>query len=595
LSAPRAFQGAVGGARLLGLAAGAIVSVEAVRCVGPSLFTDAEPSWASARLLLGIGLAALSGACAVVLASLFLIWSRTESAGLDPSPLAFSRGTLTGLFLVALVAGALARFAAIEELPYPTWHDDLLLAPRALELEGRPSDFRDAVRPVTDGRGLATGSVGVLYLEAYRLTLLACGTTVFGVRLLSVLGGILSLATAAALGRALLAPGGGSLVAVLLAGLRWHLILSRWSWNMILLAPILDGAALLALTARRRASLAAAAAAGVVAGIGAHVYLAAWIGLAALLLFLGWPVQGGSARTALPAVAFAGFLTAVLPLFLLREGRRTAYFTRSTRHNVLVEMKQSGSPMPLLSAGVDGALAPWFLSDPEPRHDLPGKKRLPVVAGAGLALALLLCLRKPESDLSAFLLSHAAGGLAASAAWGEQLSPNGSRFGYLTGVAAIGAAAGLLWLVRLVPERRRRAASLLVVGLVLAADARAIGDLTLWGRIRPTFDSFIGQETLVGRAALRWSRYGEVKLESSALDSPLVVRTIERLAIAPRAEALGPRPAAPPCGRFFRLLAPGSAPAASERIVEHIRDAWDREWAVVSARLISPPGRCSPR
>jgi hypothetical protein len=578
-------SGSPGGACVLGLAAGGLAGIEAVRSIGAPLLADPEPSWATARLLLALGLAALAAAFGGVSASLFFLWSRTGSAALDPGPLALSPAALVSLFALALVAGGLLRFAAIEDLPYPTWHDDLLLAPRALELSGGTSDFRDAVRPVVDGKGLATGSVGVLYLEVYRLALLLCGTTVFGVRLVSVLGGILSLVTAAALGRALLPRGGGTLVALLLAGLRWHLILSRWSWNMILLAPILDVAALCALRARRRRSLAAAAAAGLVAGLGAHVYLSAWIGIAALALFLAWPAaRERGVRAALPAAALAAFLLAAAPLFLLAEGRETPYFTRSSKHNVLVEMKRSGSPMPLLAAAADAALAPFLIPDPEPRHDLPGARRLPLVAGAALLLGLLVCLAKPASDLSALLFSHAAGGLAASAAWGEQLSPNGSRFGYLTGIAAIGAAAGLLWLTRLAPERLRRAASLAAVGLVLLAGASAFGELDRWGQIRPTFDSFIGQETLVGRAALRWSRYGEVKLESSLNYSPLVASTIQRLAIAPRAESVGPRPSVSPSERLFRFLAPNAEPATSERIVERIRDAWGRDWALVVGR-----------
>jgi hypothetical protein len=576
-------SGSPAGACVLGITAGGVAALEAVRFIGAPLLADPEPSWVAARLLLALGVAALAAACGGVSASLFLLWSRTGSAALDPGALALSPAVLLSLFALALVVGGLLRFAWIEDLPYPTWHDDLLLAPRALELSGGPSDFRDAVRPVVDGKGLATGSVGVLYLEIYRLALRLCGTTVFGVRLISVLGGILSIVTAAALGRALLPRGGGTLVALLLAGLRWHLILSRWSWNMILLAPILDVAALCALRARRRRSLAAAAAAGLVAGLGAHVYLSAWIGIAALALFLAWPAVGErSFRAALPAAAFAAFLLAAAPLFLLADGRETGYFTRSNKHNVLVEMRRSGSPMPLFAAAADAVLAPFWIPDPEPRHDLPGARRLPLVAGAGLGLGLLVCLSRPATDLSALLFSHAAGGLAASAAWGEQLSPNGSRFGYLTGVAAIGAAAGLLWLIRLVPERLRRAASLGAVGAVLMAGASALGELDRWGQIRPTFDSFIGQETLVGRAALRWSRYGRVRLESSLVYSPLVVGTIERLAIAPRSEADGPRPSSSQAARQFRFVAPGSKAATAERIVERVRDAWGREWAVVT-------------
>jgi len=120
------------------------------------------------------------------------------------------------------------------------------------------------------------------------------------------------------------------------------------------------------------------------------------------------------------------------------------------------------------------------------------------------------------------------------------------------------------------------------VGAVLMAGASALGELDRWGQIRPTFDSFIGQETLVGRAALRWSRYGRVRLESSLVYSPLVVGTIERLAIAPRSEADGPRPSSSQAARQFRFVAPGSNAATAERIVERVRDAWGREWAVVT-------------
>lgn len=88
----------------------------------------------------------------------------------------------------------------------------------------------------------------------------------------------------------------------------------------------------------------------------------------------------------------------------------------------------------------------------------------------------------------------------------------------------------------------------------------------------------------MGRSALRWSRYGEVTLEPTLDASPLVVGTIQRLAIAPKAEAIGPRPAAPVSGRVFRVLSPNAQPAESERIVERVRDAWGREWAVVVGR-----------
>ena len=83
------------------------------------------------------------------------------------------------------------------------------------------------------------------------------------------------------------------LTALILAGLRWHLILSRWSFNMILLAPIFDLAALALVSARRRDRPWTALVAGALAGVGAHVYLSAWTAAAALGLFALWPEKDG--------------------------------------------------------------------------------------------------------------------------------------------------------------------------------------------------------------------------------------------------------------------------------------------------------------
>lgn len=585
-SVARGWQAAPAAA-VVGTAAAFVAAVSLARLVGPALFLDRESSWAVPRLALALGLAFLSAAAGAAAGGLFLAWSRTSSAANDLEPLPLRASTLAALFAASLVLGACVRFARLDELPFPTWHDDLLLAPKALALESGLRDFRDSIRPVTDGKGQATGTVGVLYLEAYRMALAACGTNVFGVRLLSALGGLLSIVTAAALARALLPRGGAALAALVLAGLRWHLILSRWSWNMIVLAPILDVAALCAIAARRRRSLTAAAAAGLLAGVGAHVYLSAWIGLCAVLLLVAWPEGGGASRgslasrAALASAAFAGFLLASAPLFLLREGRETPYFARSSRHNVIVEMRQKGSAAPLMGAVADALMAPWLLPDPEPRHDIPGRKRLPFVVGIALAAALARALLRPGSDLSAYLLANAAAALAASAVWGEEFSPNGSRFGYLTSALAVGAAAGLLWLVSLVNPDWRRAATWIAVGLVAIAGVLGARDLVLWADLRSTFDRFIGQETLVGRAAMRWDRYGQVRLDFAGLYSPLVVDTIRRLRVAPRAEAAGPGPAAGHARQVFRFLSPGSSAPEGERVVEHVRDAWGREWAVV--------------
>ncbi|HTO86026.1 MAG TPA: glycosyltransferase family 39 protein [Thermoanaerobaculia bacterium] len=557
------------------------------RAIRPGLFFDPDPAWAIPRLGLGLAVALLSAGAAAFAAGLFLVCQRAGLWTRRLEPLPLPRAVLGTLAVGALFVGVGFRFACLERLPFPLWHDDLLLVAPSLALSGGPGDFRDAIRPVVDQAGRVVGTVGVLYLEVERLVLAAFGTSVFGVRFLSALGGSLSIVTAMLLARALLPRGGAATAGMLLAGLRWSLIVSRWGWNMILLAPIADLAALAALRARRRGSLGAALAAGAAAGAATHVYLAAWIVGAALLVFLLWP--GGRRNRFRTAGFFAlsfGLLT--LPIFLLREGRAAPYFVR-TEHNVLREAARAKSVLPLLASASDALAAPWILEDPEGRNDLAGRRRLPLVAAVPLALAFWRAAANPLEDLSALLLAHAGAAAAAFVAWGSQLSPNGSRFAYLTTLSAVGAAAGILWLIGFVAAPRRPMAGLACLGAIALAGAFGAGDLERWDRARATFDSFGGESTTVGRAALRWDRYGSVQLEPDLGVSRPTVEAIRRFAVVPafeRSRALGSGPGSRE--RLVRVAPAGAAPLPGERVVEHVRDGWGRPWAVVLAKRAGP-------
>ncbi|MGH9316212.1 MAG: hypothetical protein ACRD1P_03770 [Thermoanaerobaculia bacterium] len=565
----------------VGSAAAFLAAVLLIGSVRLALLLDPDPAWVVARLLLGLLVVCGAVLAGGIAAALVFILDRDLAFSSDLPALPLPTGVLAATACLVLVLGAAVRLAALEELPFSLWHDDLLVVPHALSLEGKPSDFHDSVRTITDNWGRPKGTVGVLYLEAFRLVLRRFGTTVLGMRFPSALGGILSIMTAMLLGRALLPRGGGTLAGLVLAGLRWHLILSRWAWVLIFVAPILDLATLAALRARRKGSRAAAAVSGAVAGVGTHVYLSAWIASAALLLLLLWP-GGGSRKVRLPlALIFAAAFGAVaLPLFLLKEGRQAPYFVRAS-HNVLVEARLTRSAVPVATAAANALLAPWFLTDPTPRNDLPGRRRLPFLLSVALAVSFLRALVRPRGDLSALLLAHAGTALVACVAWGEQLSPNGSRFGYLTTVTAVGVAAGFLWFLGLVLTRWRRVGAWVVVGGLAVAGAQASSDLVRWGQKRETYDSFVGQQTSVGQSAARWRRYGEVRIEPSRLYSARVVETIRRYGILPRREATAP--AVPPSGspRRFRLCPPVTRPSPGERVVERVRDGWGREWAIV--------------
>ncbi len=569
---------------LAGSAAGFVAAATLLDAVRPELLLDRDPSWAAVRLLLTLLVAAIAAAAAGAVAAIVFAAGGSGAMRRELPPLALPRGALLAIGSLAFVLGAAARLAWIEQIPFPLFHDELLMVPAAVELEGRPADFRDAVRMMRDDAERPAGTVGVLYLEAFRASLRAFGTTVLGVRFLSALAGILSLLTAMLLGRTLLPSGGAALTGLLLAGLRWHLILSRFGWVLIAVVPLLDVAALAALRARRRAGAASAAAAGVLAGLGAHLYLSAWIAAAALGMLLLWPGGAARPRARLAAILALAFAATVAPLFLLREGRTAPYFVRAGNHNVLVEIRRNRSAMPVVRAARAALLSPW-LPDPSSTNDLEGRARLPLLVALALGLAGLRALARPRDDLSALLFAQAAAALAASLAWGERMSPNGSRFVYLSSVLSVAAAAGLLAATGFAAPRWRRAVASAIVGGLFVSGAAAVRDLFRWDLQRGMYTDFVGQHTTVGRAAARWDLYGAVRLEKSALYGLAAPDAIRRYRVLERREASRPAPAGAR-DRSFRIASPGTLPAGDERVVEQVRDGWGKTWAVVLGKRL---------
>ena len=579
----RPFSGARS-AVFAGSIAGSVALADLVRLVRLPLLTDPDPSWAPARLLLGLGVAAAAGPAGVLAAAALGLWARDPRSSRGAEPLPLRPPLLAVLAGGAVLLGCAARLAALDRVPAWLFLDDVSLIDPALALAGSWRDFADAIRPVPFGVPKLFGTVGVAYLEVFRLALEAFGTTVFGLRFLSALAGAISLVTAALVARALLPRGGGALAALVLAGLRWHLILSRWGWNMIVLAPVVDVATLLVIRARRRSGSgagAAAAAAGAVAGLGAHVYLSAWIAGPALAGFCLWPGARDDAprpRIRRALLFGAGFLAAVVPLFLLREGRTIAYFARTGDHNVLRELRYRRSVEPLFAAAADALVAPWLAPDPTSRHDLPGRSRLGWILGIPALAVFVRAFVRPREELSGLLLLHAGAALAATLVAGEAGNPNGARFGYLTTVTAVAVAAGVQLLLGVVPSERRREAALAVAGLLAVAGALGARDaLLVWPERQETFAGFHGSDTLIGRAAARWDEFGRVEVARGLGHSPVTIGGVRRY-------RLDPDPPLAPVGgraRDFRIGASGMALAPRERIVERVRDPWGRESAVI--------------
>jgi hypothetical protein len=583
----RASGGETGAALFCGGCAALVVAVSLAAAIRPRLLFDPEASWALARLLLSLAVLIAAGAAAVASAAALVLWGRTQGVREAFSGLPLPPAALAALAFAAIALGALARFAALDRLPAPLWVDDVSLIPAALSLHGSLADFADPVRASPYGVP-AYGSVPVLYLEAYRATLLLFGTTVFGVRFLSAAAGVLSIATAVALGRALLPRGGGTLAGLAVAGMRWHLILSRWAWNAIVVVPLLDVAALLLITGRRRRAMAAVAGAGLLAGLGAHVYLGAWIALAALTAFLLWPSAGTTGRWRLAAAAiFAGTFLLVASPLLRAVGGKTPYFRRAGEHNLLLEIRRQRSAMPVFASAAGALAAPWFLSDPSPWNDLPGRTRLGWILGIPVGAALARALLRRREEVSGFLLTHAGAAFAATVVWGAEMQPNGYRVAYLTTVTGVAAAAGSLSLLSLVPALGKRAAAIGILGLLAISGALAARDVFLrWGPMLEAWEGYQGRDNLLACAALRWRPYGPVSVDPR-LSSILASRNrvffdvLVRYGLGSPEETPVDFTSGSRAGRRFLLAPSGVPPGGGERIVERVQDGRGTLWAVM--------------
>lgn len=208
--------------------------------------------------------------------------------------------------------------------------------------------------------------------------------------------------------------------------------------------------------------------------------------------------------------------------------------------------------------------------------------------GVAVAIALARALDQPRAELSGFLLATAAAAFLAAVAGGAAGHPNGFRFGYLTSAAAVAASAGTLALVSMAAPVRRRAAALAAVGVLAAAGLVGLRQaLADWPARRATFDSFHGEDTLIGRAAARWSAYGSVSVAPGLGRSDMTIATVARYRLDPVA------PPSPAAGRVvarsFRVAAAGSPASVGERAVERVRDAWGRDRAVVLGSRRAPP------
>ena len=187
--------------------------------------------------------------------------------------------------LVVVAAAAVFRLQDLSWIPYGITGDEAVFG-----LEGRRILEHGPIGPYSP---LAAGQpAGVLYLAS--ASIWAFGSTIFALRLVPAVAGILTVVAVFAYGRRHFGVGTGLLAAAILAFSSWHIAISRFAiplayWPLLGLltaAALCEALRAHAQGATRRESWVWWAAAGVFAGLGVYVYDANNVFLVVLALFL---------------------------------------------------------------------------------------------------------------------------------------------------------------------------------------------------------------------------------------------------------------------------------------------------------------------
>jgi 4-amino-4-deoxy-L-arabinose transferase-like glycosyltransferase len=185
--------------------------------------------------------------------------------------------------LVVVAAAAVFRLQDLSWIPYGITGDEAVFG-----LEGRRILEHGPIGPYSP---LAAGQpAGVLYLAS--ASIWAFGSTIFAIRLVPAVAGILTVVAVYAYGRRHFGAGTGLLAAAILAFSSWHIAISRFAiplayWPLLgLMTAAALCEALRAPATTWRASWVWWAAAGVFAGLGVYVYDANNVFLVVLALFL---------------------------------------------------------------------------------------------------------------------------------------------------------------------------------------------------------------------------------------------------------------------------------------------------------------------
>lgn len=340
----------------------------------------------------------------------------------------FCRSDWIAAIFVTLLA-AFFRLYQLDTIPNGLWIDEVLTADNAAALSRSHSfaPFDTTLLSPIEPEGDRQCN---LYLYFAWLVQWIFGFGRTGIKMISVLPGILAVPALFFLARSFMNRTASLAAAGLFAVSTWHVTLSRWGWAELLSTALFILVFFFIHRGVKTGSHRSFLLAGILSGLSLYTYLSSRLGVAAVFAFLCLHLlqKRGRQQGQVLALYLLGLCVAGFPAFMIWYHDPGYFWGRMSSVSILSEAM--GGNLDGLTNNIASHLLMFHWSgDRNPRHNLSGDPMLNLLTGAVFLAGLVVACCKIKKTESQFCLLWLSFGLLGGILTQTEEAPHGYRTG----------------------------------------------------------------------------------------------------------------------------------------------------------------------